>query len=340
MIRELNNLELKKNQRGTVEFGWIFSIIVGAMILFFAFYFVGTKLMQKQGMDELVSTQTLDVLYTPFSYVGSVAEASASVASLGETTTLQIECSDITGSDFLGYNEISTYSFSKGVKNEAPPKRAYDKYIFSEGGAEKLFFVMSKPLNMPWRIADLVYTFPNNQTYCFDKNTPTNIRNEFQGLENSSETKHFFFGDITPEIKSKCIDVCFGTDGCDIKVTSLKNSNYALGYTSKNNKKMYYYGNALLYAALFSSPELYECNLKRLASRASIQRDLYIEKDKALKQKQCYSLFSLGPLGTSFESLKTARMTDAIAMENLFSAIRTNSELLNNQNRGADCALY
>lgn len=327
-------------KKGAVEFGWIFSIIVGAIILFFAFYFVGTQFMQKESMDQLVSSQALDVLYTPFSYVGSVAEASASVASLDKVSTLTIECSGITGFDDLGYNEVSTSTSYKGQVVQGIPRKAYDKYLFAEEGTEKYFFVMSKPLNMPWRIADLVYTFPNNQTYCFDASVPTSIKTELQELENISETKHFFFGTIDSGIKSKCINVCFGTTSdCDINVNSLRQSNYALGYTSKNNKKMYYYGNALLYATLFSSPELYECNLKRLASRASIQRELYIEKDKALKQKQCYSLFSLGPLSNSFNDLKTAKMTDADIGE-IFSTIKANSELLNNQNRGADCALY
>src|SRR3989339_2030184 len=157
MIRKLNKFELKKNQKGVVEFGWIFSIIVGAIILFFAFYFVGTQLMQKENMNQIVSSQALDVLYTPFSYVGSVAEASASVAKIDKTSTLTVECSGITGSDPLGYNEVSTYSFYKGEKNIGISRRAYDKYVFAEDGTEKYFFVMSKPLNMPWRIADLVY---------------------------------------------------------------------------------------------------------------------------------------------------------------------------------------
>lgn len=331
MIKEIN-----ENKKGAIEFSWIFSIIVGAVILFFAFYFVGTQLMQRESMNQLVSSQALDVLFTPFSYVGSIAEASASVASLDKESTLHIACSNITGYDSLGYNEVSTYSFYKGELVQGTPRRAYDKYLFGEEGTEKLFFVMSKPLNLPWRIADLVYVFPNNQSYCF-VNSPTKIRDELQGLENSSQTKHFFFGQTgNPE---GCIWVCFGdtSSACNIKITSLKNSNYVLGYTLKDNKKMYYYDNALLYATLFSKPELYECNLKRLASRASLQLDLYIEKDKELKRKQCYSLFSIGPLKSSFENLKTTRLAD---MENVFATIRSNSEILTNQNRGADCALY
>jgi len=66
------------------------------------------------------------------------------------------------------------------------------------------------------------------------------------------------------------IDVCFGQGNCKIMVygecsgiCDSESGEYEFGYTMKNGQKEYYIG-SLIYGSIFSAPEVYNCNFKRL----------------------------------------------------------------------------
>lgn len=329
---------MEKNKTGALEFGWIFSIIIGAIILFFAFYFVYSQVMQQQLFEQKVQTQGIDVLLTPFSYLGSIGSANAKIATLDRESKISINCKAPDSYDALGYNKLVTQSIYRGETVPGGLKNAYDKYIFADEMQSKTLFVMSKPFEAPWRIADLIYFFPDNRTYYFSS-APARIVEELRAIEGAFDNKHFFF---TPtNIPENSIKVCFRQESnCDITVYN-EGENYELGRVTKKNSKneietIYYYNDALMYAAIFSNKELYDCNVQRLFSRASIQLDLYQQKNTLIIQKGCVANINLQSLAQSFEKLKTNP-------NNLdtFKSLKTSSIFVNNANRNAiNCNLY
>ncbi|KKL56935.1 hypothetical protein LCGC14_2240410, partial [marine sediment metagenome] len=68
---------------------------------------------------------------------------------------------------------------------------------------------------------------------------------------------------------------------CDIVV------NYGARYVDKNNKRMYFYSNSLMYAAVFSDKEIYECQLKRVMQRGEQLALIYKDKAQFISREGC-----------------------------------------------------
>ena len=93
------------------------------------------------------------------------------------------------------------------------------------------------------------------------------------------------------------IKVCIGTINCDIKVNTNENS------VEKNGeKKVYFEGDALMYAAIFSDRATYECEVKRLMKRSSELSDIYKEKSLNLLNLGCSPFNGLRNSFSSVES--------------------------------------
>ena len=145
----------------------------------------------------------------------------------------------------------------------------------------KEFSVFSKPFNMPFKISDLI--FFSGQKYCFIQ-APEEIKDELQGLN----MKNVNFTETNNDCSEDSKKICFASSaGCDTAVYS--NGNFESGYINKEGKTLYYVG-PLIYAALFSSPEIYECNVKRLMLRLTNLCFVYKDKIKILEKKDCSSL--------------------------------------------------
>ncbi|UZE93872.1 MAG: hypothetical protein IB618_03870 [Candidatus Pacearchaeota archaeon] len=302
-------------KKAQFQFAWIFAVVVGAMILFLAFYFVGTTLLRQQYEQTTIETQSLDILLNPFAYLGSLGATTYNPLSLPEESEILMNCDKGNRIGEIGKNTITLLS-----KGEAGvPKIAYDKYIFTPQPIKgKNFEALSKPFEMPWRVADLIILWPSNQEYCF-QNAPSRIENEIERLEISSIK--------TQNCSKDSIKVCF-TGSCDIRV-------YGDSVEKKGKGKVYYSGDALMYAAIFSDPALYRCNLQRLASRIYSEALVYEKKSLALSQRGCDVSYNLRPIKDASEKLYNSPTIkdNVIALENT-------AQILKNVNNMGDCTLF
>lgn len=87
------------------------------------------------------------------------------------------------------------------------------------------------------------------------------------------------FSDNCP---SESVRVCFtsGLD-CDIVV------NYNAGYVDKDGDRRYFHSDSLMYAAVFSEREIYECQLKRVMQRGEQLALLYKDKAQFISRAGC-----------------------------------------------------
>lgn len=319
------------NKKAQMEFAWIFAVIVGAIILFLAFYFVGTRLLGQQYEQTTIQAQSLDILLNPFSQFGEIKVMSQNIVTLAQLANLTIDCNH----DGLGDNTLTlTQKNTAGI-----PKTARDKYIFAEQNLEtKKFQALSMPFEMPWRVADIVILWPYDKKYCFVK-APVFIN---ESLGNETITGLNISSIIFVTSKNNCpensIKVCFPDSSCDISVTISDSSN--LGHKGSTAKKgqgaIYFAGDAMLYASIFSGKELYNCNFQRLAARLESQTAIYKEKAIALSQKGCSATFNLDPLKNNAKSLSDAQTIGENLITNLWAAAKQVSQ----QNDIADCSLY
>jgi hypothetical protein len=79
--------------------------------------------------------------------------------------------------------------------------------------------------------------------------------------------------DLDP-VEDRVVRVCFGSGNEDCQI----NVNYGNKYVETRDGKVYFEGDALMYAAIFSRKNLYECQLLRLMRRVESLAGLYRDK--------------------------------------------------------------
>ena len=309
------------NKKGfEFSFSWMFSIIVGSVIIFLAIYAATNILKTSTIEEETKIASQFGSLLNPVET--NLEDAKFSFVEFSEETRLYNDCEEAGN---FGRQKISTAIKSnseRGWAERGVPITLHNKYIFSEEAVDgKTMYLLSKPFKMPFKLADLIIIYSEN--YCF-VNSPPKIEEEVEDLDmdkieirNSVESC---------ERSSK--KVCFNSDssGCDIIV----NTDYER--VSKNDKTVYYV-DSLIYGAIFSDPLIYECQVKRLIKRLSMLSQLYRDKTDFLSSKGCSS--NLGADLTDFVS----NLEDVESSSGL-KAIETESKEIGGRNELLSCKLF
>ncbi len=275
-----------KNKKGLAAYAWMFSVIIGALIIFLAL-FTAQKYIETGDVgtqSELV--REFDILLNPFASVGAITTMTLSKEiSMPSEVQMKFSC----GVE-ENYNELNlrTRKGRDGWSDWLPQGfKMRDKYIFADDLEGENFWIFAKPLEMPWRVDDLIFIV--DKKYCFE-DPPENIRREVDALQSSVVfTKEEF-------CPSGSVEVCFGIRDCEVNV------NHPLGIVKKDGKSIVFADDSLMYAAIFSDPETYECNFNRLINRLKTQIDINMQKAVIMKSKGC----ATSGLQLSLESMKSA----------------------------------
>lgn len=275
-----------------MSFAWIFAIIAGSIIILLAIYaatkFVGTT------QTSQYSESAMNILNALNPVVNGVTSAYSTKIDFPKETRLYLGCSmestftSVFGRETLAFSEQS--SFLRKWPEPGVNVSRYNKYIFSnEIEQGKTFYIFSKPFYMGFRVDDLV--FLNAEKYCFVA-PPTLIQKEIEDL-NLKNVNHT---DNIEKCKPEEVKVCFEftLDECDMSVYGECEDDYCgdsgrydFGKVERKNGKVNFYSGSLIYAAIFSSHEIYECNIKRLANKINELAKVYKNKIVILRSKEC-----------------------------------------------------
>jgi len=306
------------NKKGflDISFSWIFAFIIGGFIIFGAVYGLNKFTDIEQTKSSAVSGTEFGNILNTFE---TSSEAATSVAiTFPLQSRLQFDCisrgtfgkQDII-IDELVNNKWSDTGFSIALKN---------KYVFSENFIEgKNFYAFSKPFKFPFKVANLIYLTLGEKNYCFI-DPPRKIKSEINDLNQINL--------ITKECTDKtAIRICFdGGSDCDIEV------DYNGDFLIKDDETFPFEGDAMMYAAIFSDKETYECGVKRLMSRTEGLSELYMDKSIFLANR-CDS--RLGADLGSFKSL----LENYKSSEGLSQLVKT-KDLLDSKNKYSGCKLW
>jgi hypothetical protein len=264
-----------KNRKGTLEisFGWLFAILAGLFILFLAVYFSSRIINTQQNEISAQTGKEIGILLNPLET--SFESAQTTSITIPSETRINGECT--TSGDF-GKQIIRLDQKSFGEWKTTDVFVSFEnKYIFSEESIEgKKFYLFSKPFEMPFKIADIVYMTSADDVYCF-VDAPEDIAGEIRNLNQdnliANESRNCMAGEIS---------VCFGSGSCNISV------DYGAEIVNKRGESINFAGDkALMYAAIFSGKESYECQTKRLTMRLEKLAELYREKELMEVSKGC-----------------------------------------------------
>jgi len=284
------------DKKGQVEFNWIFVMIIGAVILFLAIFFVGKLMGTQRYASETEMVSNFDILLNPFASIGGMGTVTlAKTIQMPQITQINQTCS--TKDRRITMYLRSESSTGKKWGEWSLAKQIYNKYIFSNSFMEaKAFEVFSMPLNLPFRVDDLIFILDKN--YCFI-NAPAEVKGEI-GMVNLSKLQ---FVNSQNDCKTGSTEVCFETSGCDIRVVdecTTDCNKFDYGYISKKGK-LDYATTPMMYAAIFSDQKMYDCEMEMIKERLNGLIDIYKQKAAILSGQGC----GTSELQTALEQLKS-----------------------------------
>jgi hypothetical protein len=267
------------NRKGVeFTFSWIFAIVAGAIILGSAIY-IATQLLDSSDNEQgaIVSGEIANLL-TPIET--NLEENRYSVIEFATETRLYNDC---TLNGPFGEQKLSTSTKTRNQWSEKSiSKSVYNKYLFSrktEETANKELHVMVNPLVAPFKIGDIISIYGSR--YCFI-NPTSNMEDLINDL--SLDGQNDIGINITTNANNCPLNVtkvCFDRTGCDINV------NTQAEVVTKGGKDLYYKGDDLMFAAIVSDSEVYECQIKRLMKRASELAVVYSKKSVYIEGNGC-----------------------------------------------------
>ena len=303
------------NKKGLeMQFAWIFAMIVGAIILVLTMISVLKVTETQNTAIDAATAKEIGVLLNPLETGFESARTTSLV--LPKETRIYNNCA--TDGEFGKQTlRLSQKSFNKWSETDVNVGFE-NKYIFSDSVAEgRKFLIFSKPFEFPYKVSDLIFLTSSEKKYCF-QNAPSDISDELSNLGQEN-----IFLENCPEDSTI---VCF-SGNCDIKV------NFELQSVEKNSKKVFFDDNTLMYAAIFSSPELYECQFKRLMQRDSALASLYSNKAGIVSANGCNT-----NLGQDLEILSSK--LDSIEKSENLNLIIEDVKDISDKNEISRCKLW
>lgn len=310
------------------SFSWLFAIFVGATIIFLAIYATTQIIDTEQTRIDTVGAKQIGVLLTPVET--NLEQSRLATISLAEEMNLISNCSSSDnefGKQFLSANVRSR------VGREWQPQPGVqstfkNKYIFSRNPAhgEEELYVFTKPFQFPFKVADITIVYGDKTSYCFVLPSSAGKEGEIKDELESLELKNIQIVNDVSSCLPEDITVCTSSS-CDVniqlnskRVISSDGEKRYVESTERNDKF------ALLFAAIFSDKEIYDCQVNRLGLRADKLADLYRLKSSYLTQKGCSS----APLlPSALQIYQSSVSRDILSSENQAEDLRLTNANLN-----------
>ena len=252
-----------------ISFQWLFAIVVGIVILFLTIYGITRLIGLGERTQEIKGSEQLGILLNPLET--GFEEAKSSIIELQVDTRVFTTCDDFGDFGKQGIS-MSQKSFNKWP-DPSEEIVFYNKYLFSESPLEaRKIYLFSKPFEFPFKVANLIYMTSVEDIYCFE-DAPEDIQDEIGNLNMENV--------LLDDCPDNSISVCFESGGGDIGV------NYLNKYVDKEGSRVYFEGDALMYAAIFSEDAFYECQVKRLMKRVESLAELYRDKADLIALSGC-----------------------------------------------------
>jgi len=300
-----------------MSFNWIFAIIAGGFILFIAIYGAGKFIRTSEQVTYTETAASLTALFDPLET--GLASGKSHVVGFKKDSKIFFDCNERLNPPFgKQYISFSEKTFGDEYGEKGGKVSLVNKYLFTDdviGG--KSIYVFSKPFFMPFKVTDMTMIISGSQKYCF-YDAPDEVVEDLESLS----LKTIIFVNSTSECEG--IDICFKGDNCDIVVEET--------HVKKRRDRLYYTGD-MVYAAIFSSPLIYECNFKRLKNKFNEVAKIYIEKINIMERQGC-----LPTLGDKLRALVDRDVQDSKDILEFNTAIDEIDSI--NRLSNAGCMLY
>lgn len=305
-------------------FNWIFSIIVGAVVIFLAVYAANSFVKTERTFQDTETVQSLQSLLNPLqTSVESISKPSK--ITFPRESRIRTQC---ISDSALGTQQIELSSRNNigGDWSSVSLPNKFSGYIFMNSMIQgKKVSVLVAPFSMPYKVADLVILWTGE--YCL-VNAPDEIISQLQIFNGSGMS----FTDSKIRCPKESRQVCFVNsesdvdEGCDTRVNTYLKQVRSAG-------KLIYYEDSLLYGAIFADADIYECNVKRIVARAKSLAEIYADKSALLGESE--------NCGSSMESvMKNYASLMEIKDSRDLATISVQAENVKNQQGDLLCSMW
>jgi len=303
------------NRRGfEVSFAWLFAMIVGAFILFLAIYGVVKLMSVQEGTIDAEAAKKIGVVLNSLE--------TGFETSIKTTLTMPVESRIFNKCDTFGdfgiqSIRVSQMSFNKWTKTDYEPA-FYNRYLFSDSYEEgKVFYMFFKPFEFPFKVSDLIYMSSADKKYCFSGlDGSKELEDIYSELDNLGQSNILLDDEEKCKDREDVIQVCFDNSNCDIEVDYGDDVGSVVRNFGEERETMYFYGDALMYAAIFSDKYTYECQLSRLMKRVNVLSEIYLEKAAFVSRVGCNSKSESG-----LSILKTVTIKDSSELKSIIGIV-------------------
>ncbi len=264
-----------------MSFGWIFSLIVGGAILFLAIY--GVAQLGDEGR-RIQQSFTAQELVTRLTTVTSSLETASRPGNLSFSVPTRIMPS-CAAQRLFGMQELKV-SHQSGLgepwRENGIPARSAGMYVFSSAPAEgKTFTLLVKPILLPFKIGDSIALWSGG--YCFIQ-PPSPVEEDLSLLKGAGNPVSQV--QRVQECPRGSTVVCFSVAGT---VPGSKSACTVLvdvtAHRVQKQGKSVVYIEPLLFAAIVSAPEVYECTVARILRRADFLAGVYAGKSALIASR-------------------------------------------------------
>ena len=197
-----------------MSFAWMFSIIVGAIILFLAIYMTMKFIAPQRNISQSELAKSFGALLDPLE-TGKGISVESTVIQTGVETRVYNKCYKDDNFGRQGISMAIKSGIGKQWQEPGEETSLRNKHIFSNSTMQgKNFYIMVKQFEMPFKIADLIFLY--DKKYCF-VNPPGWIEDDIENAKNID------ISDTTYGCETNSIKVCFNSDGCDVNVADYSN---------------------------------------------------------------------------------------------------------------------
>jgi len=318
-----------------MPFSWVFAIIVGSIILFLAIY--GTSRYIGVAREEQYTKTAAEIRnYLNPIVTGIATSASPPPIRFTQETRTYFDCREISSQSPIFGRQTIAFSEKSRIGGDwgEPGGRisVYNKYIFADEVEEgKILYFGVMGFYMGFKVDDLV--FVSSEDYCF-VTPPNEVKKKVQGIFQNVNISNTV-GDCEEDSVKVCFD--FVDNRCNMTVFGTCNledceTKYDTGYINKGFDSNSFVGN-LMYAAIFSSSDIYECNVKRLGMKMSELSYLYKEKIDLVQTRGCMS-----DIGANLDVIaqRSSNMQSSLDLERIYQEVVAMDE----KNEDAVCPIY
>jgi hypothetical protein len=246
-----------------VSFSWLFSLIVGAVIIFLAVYASRSLVQTERQAQESGASVAFTNLFTPLRTGGSESFIPRAIT-FPQPALITLRCTP------TGMGVRVRFQDSLAGESDAYQSVVRDSFISGNTTIQgKRVFSLVLPLRMPYLIGDVILLWSEPQ--CF-VDAPEDMRSLFEMATNETITFANTLASCPRGSRKLCFAGASSPQRCDVRVDRIGQT-----ITYENGTPKNYY-DSLLAPALFSTPALYECMLEQMGKETARLAEQYRAK--------------------------------------------------------------